>query len=234
MNQTLHLVEHLNRLLARLPTQTLEKLSLQDVDLPAGKHLVTPEELSAWVYFPHAGTMISLTRSTAEGANVEVGIVGWEGLVPVHAVLASVPLSSDAAVQISGLASRAPLREVQQCIEEHRAFREALLRYSAVLFDQVSQNAVCNGLHRVEQRLARWLLMVRDRIRHDTLELKHEFIAQMLGVRRPGVSTIIHEFANQGLVETSRGSVTIRDVEGLERRACECYEVFNRSLSQLD
>ncbi len=188
--------------------------------------LIEADEPTEWLYFPHRGALISLTRASDSGATVEVGIVGFEGLATMHALLAPQSIGAEGVVQLSGRISRVALQEVRDAINDNAEARELIFAYAGAFLTQVSQHALCNRLHTIEQRLAKWLLGVRDRIDTDEIGLTHDFLSHMLGIRRSGVTVAIGALALDGLIQHSRSSITITDREGLESRACECYGVI--------
>ena len=217
---------HSNSLLDRFPPGTVGKLDLEPVTLRSHDVLAKADERCKWLYFPHRGAVVSLTRGTSAGTTVEVGIIGAEGVVGFQYLLAARPMGSDSVVQVSGDGSRARIEVMQSLFDSNTAVRKLLLDRSMTFLNQVSQHAVCNRVHSIEQRLAKWILAVRDRIESDELDLTHDFLAQMLGIRRPGVTLTIGALTLDGLVTHERGVIRIRDREGLVARACECYELI--------
>jgi CRP-like cAMP-binding protein len=187
--------------------------------------LVKSADKSKWVYFPHRGCVVSLTRTAETGATVEVGIIGSDGMVGIDTLLSMEPARSDAVVQVSGRLSRAKAADVRRVFDENREVRQVLLTASMKFLHQVSQHAVCNRLHSVEQRLAKWLLEVRDKVDSDEIRLTHDFLSHMLGIRRSGVTVAIGALEQNGLITHRRSSLTIVDRAGLEDSACECYAV---------
>jgi CRP-like cAMP-binding protein len=188
------------------------------------------DELPRFAYFPHLGTVVSLTRTTEAGGTVEVGIVGWEGVSAAQALLWPRAMGSDAVVQVPGTMSRVPFATLRAAMNESEPVRELLLNFAGGFLSQVSQHATCNRMHSIEQRLAKWLLTVRDRTATDELELTHEFLSHMLGTRRAGATVAVGALALDGLVDHGRGRLRILDRDGLEERTCECYRVV-RDLS---
>ncbi|HEX8173266.1 MAG TPA: Crp/Fnr family transcriptional regulator [Thermoanaerobaculia bacterium] len=185
------------------------------------------------VFFPHPGAMVSIVRTTENGSTVEAGVIGLEGMFTVQTLL-SAPASSgsDAMVQIEGRFARVEYAGIREQFRVNEPFRDHLLQFAGVFLDQLTQNLVCNRLHQIEQRLAKWLLMVRDRVETDRLSLTHEFLAHMLGVHRPGVSIAVGALELDGVIQHGRNSITIRDREGLVARACECYGALHAKLEQ--
>ena len=219
-----------NRLLSAFPADILRSLEATDRQHVSHDVLITSEEHPEWAYFPHQGTVISLTRTTDNGTTVEVGIVGWEGFVSVQTLLTPSATGSNAVIQVPGATSRVRFDKVRDALNKSVRVRELLLASCGAFLAQVSQHAVCNRLHSVEQRLAKWLLGVRDRIDTDQIKLTHDFLAHMLGVRRSGVTVAIGALALDGSIAQGRSNITIRDREGLEARACECYGVMRDAI----
>ena len=216
-----------NALLEALSATIPGRLAVIEENRENHEVVVESDGPAEWLYFPHRGALISLTRSADSGATVEVGIVGYEGLATMHALLApDSNIGAAGVVQISGAISRVALYEVRNLMNDDEAARELIFAYAGAFLTQVSQHALCNRLHTIEQRLAKWLLGVRDRIDTDEVSLTHDFLSHMLGIRRSGVTVAIGALALDGLIRHSRNSVAITDREGLESRACECYSVI--------
>ncbi len=194
-----------------------------------------PNRRMTHIYFP-TSSVISLIYTMEEGATAEMGLVGNEGVVGIALFMGGETTPNQAVVQVAGGALR---MKAQAMLEEFRRggpFQLALLRYTQALITQISQTAVCNRLHPVEQRLCRWLLMIRDRLPSDEVLMTQEFIAHVLGVRREGVTAAAHHLQKAGLIRYCHGHITILDRKGLEAAACECYRVvkdeFDRLLGQ--
>jgi CRP-like cAMP-binding protein len=184
------------------------------------------------VFFPTSG-MISIVAMLRDGASVEVGIAGREGMLGVQAVLGDDISLNEAMVQIPGSALRMPADVLRREAQASPELRAVLLRYVQAVLNSATQSAACNRAHLLEQRLARWLLTARDRAGTDRLPLTHEFIAMMLGVRRAGVTVAAQSLQTAGLIQYVHGRITIADREGLEVAACECYEVTRREYARL-
>jgi hypothetical protein len=188
---------HANLLLKTLSPEALKHAQAVDETHPVRTVLIEEDETPKHAYFPHWGAAASVVRATTAGQMVEAGVVGGEGLVHVQGILTtSGPTSS---------------RGVRELFDEHPAFREAVLGYTSVFLDQVTQNLVCNRLHAIEQRLAKWLLVMQDRTRTDELHLTQEFLSYMLGVHRPGVSIAVTALEADGLIAHRRSRVKVRD-----------------------
>jgi len=177
--------------------------------------------------------MVSLVRPMSDGTMAEVGIVGRDGFVGLAAVLGGGTGGIQEMVQIAGPALAIPtaalLREIDRC----PVFAARLLRYGEALLIQISQTAACNGRHTIQERLARWLLMARDRIDDDDVPLSHELLSMMLGARRAGITVALGIFKTAGLIANTQGKIRILDHEGLEAAACECYRVVREEVERL-
>jgi CRP-like cAMP-binding protein len=223
-----------NQLLAGLPADTVRDLQLEKAEYRLGDILYGSDDTPDHVFFPESGAVISIVRATEEGTMVESGVIGDEGLISVHTVITDPqPTGSEAVVQIPGRIARAAIGRVRERFRDDAVFRDAILAFTSAFLNQVTQNLVCNRLHEIEQRLAKWLLTVRDRTRRDELSLTQEFLSHMLGVHRPGVSIAIGALAADDLVAQGRNRILIRDVEGLKKRSCECYGILHETLQQL-
>jgi CRP-like cAMP-binding protein len=216
-----------NRLLAALTHEEFEGLAprLETVALDLGQTLFRPEEQIQYVYFP-TDTVVSLLTELEDGMGMEVGLVGREGIVGISAFLGGSE-TKVATVQAAGAAVRMRAGELREEFRRGATLQIALLRYAHALMTQISQSVVCNARHYVEGRLARWLLMFGDRVGRDEFTLTHEFVANMLGVRRAGVSEIAGKLQDRGLIRYQRGHFTILDRKGLEEFTCECYPKVN-------
>jgi CRP-like cAMP-binding protein len=214
-----------NALLERFPAEVRQRLDITHERHERHAVIFEADELPRWAHFPHHGMVISLTRSTEAGATVEVGVIGWEGFAAVQSLLLPKASGSDAVVQISGDASRVSLDALRAAVNDSAPVRELVLAFAGGFLGQVSQHATCNRAHTIEQRLAKWLLTVRDRIDTDEVELTHDFLAHMVGTRRSGATIAVGALALDGSIEQNRGRIKILDREGLEMRACECYRV---------
>ena len=221
-----------NWLLAALPELELERLRphLRSTSLPVGQILHESGECIERVYFPDSG-MVSLVLTSGDGTNVEVGIVGREGMVGTAALLQSNQTISQAIVQIAGCGWRLPAEVLRAEFKRGGLLQDQMLRYAQTLLMQTSQTALCNRLHTVEERLARWLLMAHDCVQSDTIGLTQEFIADMLGTRRTGVTIAAGVLRQEGLIDYTRGYIKITDHEGLKSAACECYPILHKQFA---
>lgn len=217
-----------NAILAALPAGDFAILrgSLERTNLVSGDILQRASEPAKSIYFVEAG-IISLLAPLEQGGRIEVGHVGREGAAGVHAALGANTLTSEIMAQSDGVAFRVESTTLRVLMEQSQPLRRALNGFANALHTQVSQTAACNGVHEVVQRLSRWLLMVHDRTDGDTLNLTHELISLMLGVTRPGVTIAAGTLQKAGLIQYTRGRLTIMDRAGLERMACECYKIVH-------
>jgi CRP-like cAMP-binding protein len=180
----------------------------------------------AHVYFPLSG-MASLVITMRDGSTVEMATIGREGMVGVPMMSRSrATAAADAIVQVAGEVLRMRITAFHSLLEETRRLPVLVARFSEALFQLVAQSAACNRLHPTDQRLSRWLLMTQDRLESVELPLTHEFLGQMLGVRRQSVSEAAEELQGRGLIHYHRGHMSVLDRPGLEAITCECYEVM--------
>jgi CRP-like cAMP-binding protein len=223
-----------NRLLQALPPADRALLNphLKDLRLEQGAVLQEQGEPVEQVYFPH-DVLISLLAVMRQGDAIDTAIIGREGAVGSLAGLGPRRSHCRAVVQIAGTASRIAASRFRKAAEESEAIREIIVRYGEMLLIQVQQTAACNALHDVEERLSRWLLQARDRVNGNIIRLTHEFLSQMLGVRRPTVTVVAHTLQKDGLIRYRRGHIEIIDRPGLEARACECYAAIRTSIDKV-
>lgn len=215
-----------NRLLAALPRRDYQRLAryLEPVSLSFGEVLYEAGDRIAHVYFPTRG-VISLLTMVGLGRGAEVGLVGNEGVVGGSAALGINVSHLRAVVQGEGTAVRIPSSRLRKELSAQGSWYRELFRFTHLLMGQVAQTAVCNRFHKVEPRLARWLLTTRDRVHSNHIHLTHQFLSLMLGVRRVGVTTAAASLQERGLITYSRGNIELLDPKGLEAAACECYGV---------
>ena len=218
-----------NRLLAALPKNSYRLIYplLERVPLIYNESIYEVGSVIRYAYFPESG-IISLLSSVAEGSTIEVGIVGDEGVTGSTVFLGVETSSTSAVVQGSGFAMRMKTSDFRKYATEDSAFRSIMLRYIHSLFTQISQSAACNQFHSIDERLARWLLMTRDRMRSNEFRITQNFLSNMLGVRREGVNKAAGLLQGRGLISYLRGNLKVRNRRGLERAACACYEIIKR------
>ena len=214
-----------NRLLAALPAADYTRIlpSLKVVPLKLKDILHKPGEPIRDVYFPGGG-FCSMLTVLEDGGMVEIATIGREGIVGVSAVLDGTPVTSAAMVQgATDTCYRMKVEAFRREVDRHGALHELMTHYAQALFGFVAQSTACNAVHSVEQRLARWLLMARDRMASEDFPLTQEFVSMMLGTARPTVSVVAAALQKAGLIKYRHGHVTILDREGLEAASCECY-----------
>lgn len=223
-----------NQLLAALSREEYERLLpyLETVYLPLKQTLYEINEPIQYVYFPQTG-IISLVAVMDNGDAVEIGTVGNEGMVGIPVLLETDQIPSRAFSQIPGLAARIRTDAFKREVQPGSPLYILLQRYTQILFNQVAQSAACNRLHSIEKRFCRWLLMTHDRAGSDEFLLTQEFLAQMLGVRRAGVSEVASQFQEFGFIRYHRGNMTILNRDGLEANACECYTKIKQEFDRL-
>jgi CRP-like cAMP-binding protein len=220
-----------NGLLAALPPHDLSLLTphFKEVALVQGAVLQEQGERVEYLYFPYEG-IVSLLAIMQQGDAIETASIGREGAVGIMAGLGTRRSLCRAVVQVAGHALRIAAPRFRKIVEESSAVRDAAIRFGESLLIQVQQTAACNALHDVEARLSRFLLQSADRLENDTVRLTHEFLSQMLGVRRPTVTVVAHMLQQAGLIRYHRGHIEILDRKGLQERACECYPVIRREI----
>ena len=221
-----------NRLLAALPVDVYQRLqpALELLTLAHLQPLYQVGHPIPYVYFP-AQALISLVFQFKDGATMDVGMVGQEGMSGLPVLLGGTSCSHHAVVQIAGNAWRLPAERLMTEFNRREVLHGLLLRYTRAMLTQTAQNGVCNRFHTTEVRLARWLLLVSDGLGADTFRLTHEFIGKMLGVRRAGVTVAAGILSQAGLLRYHRGHITITDRAGLENFACECYGVVRDAIA---
>lgn len=228
-----------NRLLAALPDEEYERLlpNLEQVPMPLGQVLYESGEQMRHVYFP-LDAIVSMLYVMEDGASAEIAVVGNEGVVGVSLFMGGETTPSRAVVQSAGHAYRLKGQLLKDIF--HRAggrrvgvFHNLLLRYTQALLTQMSQTAVCNRHHSLDQQFCRWLLLSLDRLPTNELVMTQELIANMLGVRRESVTEAAGNVQRAGLIEYHRGRIIVLDRAGLEERVCECYAVVKKEFDRL-
>jgi len=215
-----------NHLLAALPKEEFVRLEphLEFVSLPLGKAIYEAGDKMTHIYFPTTA-IISMLYIMENGGTAEIGIAGNNGLIGSALFMGSESTSSRAVVQSTGDAIRIKAKPLQTEFDRGGLFQKLLLRYTQSLMTQISQTAVCNRLHKVDQQLCRWLLINHDQLETNTLVMTQILIANMLGVRREGVTIAAKKLQAKGLIKYVRGTITMLNRKGLEEAACECYQI---------
>ena len=223
-----------NRLIAALPTDARSRLipHLELVGLPLGKVLYESGDTEHYVYFP-TDSIVSLLYVMSNGASAEISVVGNEGIVGVAVFMGGESTPSRAIVQSAGSAFRLPGQRLKDEFSRHGEFLALMLRYTQSLITQMAQTAVCNRHHSIDQQLCRWLLLSLDRLSGDELTMTQELIANMLGVRREGVTEAAGKLHKLGVIEYKRGHIRVLDRPKLESLSCECYAVVRRECDRL-
>jgi CRP-like cAMP-binding protein len=223
-----------NHLLAALPPDAYERLRphLEPISFSLGEVVYESGGHMRYVYFPTT-SHISLLYTMIDGSTAEMGLVGQEGVVGIALFMGGETTPNRAMVQGGGAAYRMKASAMLDEFKRGGEFQHLLLRYTQALITQISQTAVCNRLHSVEQRLCRWLLMTHDLAQTDELEMTHEFISNMLGVRREGVTVAAQRLQEKGMISYVRGHIQILDREQLLTHVCECYQVVKAEHARL-
>jgi CRP-like cAMP-binding protein len=197
-----------------------------------GQVLIDTKQIVDRIYFPNGG-LVSQIVNESSGAQVEVGVVGREGIVGVMSLLDKQPSLTRSLVQVPHTCNWLPAEILRREFALDTTLQQALMQHMAILTTQSAQSALCNRLHTVEERLCRWLLIIRDRIESNEIEITHEFIGHMLGTRRSSVSIALGTLQRAGFVEIGRGRITLRDDEGIGSCACDCYPLLRERFAQL-
>jgi CRP-like cAMP-binding protein len=223
-----------NLILAALPSADYQRLlpQLEFVDMELGHSVYESGGSLKHVYFPVAG-IVSLLYVTEGGSSAELAVVGCEGMIGVSLFMGGETTPNRGVVQSACKAYRLPADALKGHFAEGGALQLTLLKFTQALITQISQTAVCNLDHSVDQQLCRWLLLSLDRLPENKLQMTQELIANMLGVRRQGVTESAGKLEREGLINYRRGLITVLDRPGLEKRACECYAVVKRETKRL-
>lgn len=223
-----------NHLLAVMSEGTRERIlpKLTLVDLPLGQVIYESGQSIKDVYFP-IDCIVSLLYVTLSGESAEISVVGKEGMVGVQVIMGGESTPNRSVVQSSGRAYRMPIADLHKEFNEHSEVRTITLRFTQMLITQMSQTAVCNRHHSIDQQLCRWLLLSLDRLPDNHLTMTQELIANMLGVRREGVTEAAGKLLKMGVIHYQRGKITVLDRSALERLSCECYAVVKSESDRL-
>ncbi|WP_395057536.1 Crp/Fnr family transcriptional regulator [Polaromonas sp.] len=222
-----------NQLLAALPDAEWQRWlpQLEWVDMPLGQVLYESGSTLSHVYFPTT-SIVSLLYVLENGSSAEIAVVGNEGLVGISLFMGGESTPSRAVVQSAGKGLRLSAQVIKDEFK-HASVLHLLLRYTQALITQMSQTAVCNRHHTLDQQLCRWLLLSLDRLQGSELVMTQELISNMLGVRREGVTEAALQLQASKLIRYSRGRITVLDRPGLEKRTCECYDVVKKEYDRL-
>ncbi|QAY86144.1 Crp/Fnr family transcriptional regulator [Pseudomonas arsenicoxydans] len=223
-----------NHLLAVLPTEVRHRLfpQLERVLFPLGKVLYEPGDVLRYVYFP-TDSIVSLLYVMENGAAADISVVGNEGLIGVALFMGGESTSSRAVVQSAGYAFRLRGQLLKDEFNRHGEMLHLMLRYTQALITQMAQTAVCNRHHSIDQQLCRWLLLSLDRLPSNQLVMTQELIANMLGVRREGITEAARKLQKLGVIEYCRGLITVLNRPLLEELSCECYAVVKHETDRL-
>ena len=223
-----------NRLLAALPRAEYLRLlpHLEPVSLALGQSLYAAHTSIPYVWFIERG-VVSVFRVTQEGRLIEIAMIGHEGMVGLPVFLGTGGMLGQALVQIPSAGLRMPAPIFRREVRAGTPLHDLLHRYTQTLINQMAQGMVCNRVHSIAQRCARWLLLTHDRVDSDQFPLTQQFLAHMLGVRRASVGTVTSKLQKAGLIRYSRGVITVLDRPGLEAAACECYQIIEAEYGRL-
>jgi CRP-like cAMP-binding protein len=223
-----------NRLLLALPASHLKQLmpELEQIRCERGQVLMDADSALDYVFFPDSG-VVSVVAVYADGGVIEMATIGREGCTDVQAVFSAKNSSVRLLVQIPGDATRMSRAAFTRAMRSTPAFRNLMYAYVQAFLEQVMVSVACNGAHSVKQRLARWLLMMRDRADDDTLRITQDLLAEMLGVQRPTITNAARELERAGSIERGRREVTILDRQGLAEASCECYQLVRARIAVL-
>jgi CRP-like cAMP-binding protein len=223
-----------NHLLASLPQDVWERWrpQLEAIDLPLGKVLYESGSAQKFVYFP-TSAIVSMLYVLESGSSAEIAVVGMEGMVGISIFMGGGSTPSRAVVQSAGQGFRLSAHVMKEEFHQSGPVMHLMLRYTQALITQMTQTAVCNRHHTLDQQLCRWLLLSLDRLPGSELLMTQELIANMLGVRREGVTESALKLQRAGLISYARGHISVLDRPGLERRTCECYGVVKKEYDRL-
>ncbi|NEZ03958.1 Crp/Fnr family transcriptional regulator [Wenzhouxiangella sp. XN201] len=223
-----------NHLLTLFPQRTKDRIFplLRAIELPAGSEIYAAGQVEEYVYFP-ADCIISLLYVIYDGHSTEISVVGRDGILGVAALMGGESTNSQAVVQVAGTAYRMNAADLKREFRNDAILRMLMLRYTQALITQMGQTAACNRHHRVDQQLARWLLLCLDRLPTNELTMTQEQISNMLGVRREGVTESARKLASLGVIKYQRRRITVLDRWKLEQLSCECYGVVKKETDRL-
>ncbi|HYP50662.1 MAG TPA: Crp/Fnr family transcriptional regulator [Pyrinomonadaceae bacterium] len=223
-----------NYLLAAIPAAEFARVEskLEPMSLKLGEVIYESGDKMDYVYFPTTA-IVSMLYVMENGATAEIGVIGNDGIVGASLFMGGDSTTSRAIIQSAGNGYRMKAKDLKSEFALGGAFQTMMLRYTQALMTQISQTAVCNRLHTVDQQLCRWLLLSHDRLSSDVLVMTHDLISNMLGVRREGITLAAQKLAKRKLIKNVRGTITVIDRSGLEEAVCECYAVVNAEYNRL-
>lgn len=223
-----------NHLLAALPEDDFARLlqKLEPISFKLGDVLYESGDRLESAYFPTTA-IVSLLYIMENGATAEIGIVGNDGVLGISLFMGGETTTNRAIIQSAGDTLKITAKDLKVEFALGGVFQNLMLRYTQALMTQISQTAVCNRLHPIEQQLCRWLLLSHDRLNSDKLIMTHDLISNMLGVRREGVTLAAQKLAERKLIKNTRGTIMLIDRQGLEEAVCECYKVVNDEYNRL-
>jgi CRP-like cAMP-binding protein len=221
-----------NRLLLALPSRVLKRVmpELEYIRCQSDQVLMDADSSLDYVFFPHVG-VVSVVAVYADGNAIEMATIGREGCSGVQALLGARISSVRLLVQIPGSAAKMSRAAFMRAVESIPSFRTLMYSYVQAFLEQVLVSVACNGAHSLRERLARWLLMMRDRSDEDTLPITQNILAEMLGAQRPSITNAARELERAGLIERGHRQVTILDREGLTKASCECYQLVRERVA---
>ena len=221
-----------NRILLALPARDLKRLApdLERVPCPREQVLMDADSALDYVFFPDSG-VVSVLAVYADGKAIEMATIGREGCTGVQAILGAKVSSARYLVQIPGSAAKISQAAFTQAIRSIPAFKNLANAYVQAFLEQVMVSVACNGAHSLKERIARWLLMMRDRSDEDDLMISQNLLAEMLGVQRPSITNVARDLEDAGLIERGRERITIRDRQGLIKASCECYQLVRERIA---
>lgn len=216
-----------NEILIKTDSQSIKRLSLRPVSLDVNFLIYEPNKEIDTVFFPESG-VLSVVSDMATGSTIEIGTIGREGVSGSELLLKVVSSPFRCFVQVAGHGNYASAEAFREVAAADAEFQRHVFSYENAFRIQTMQGMACNGLHSIEQRCCRWLLMTRDRVDSDDLRLSHEFLALMLGVRRASISDVLSPLQEAGLLRSVRGTITLINRSALEARVCECYWLMTK------
>jgi CRP-like cAMP-binding protein len=221
-----------NEVLLALPLAVLSRLETRIQRVKRHDVLFEMTSDPVTLYFPHRGTVLSLVRTTESGSQVEVALIGPEGFISVESLIRPGTIDSSAIVQSEGDVTCVSVMRLRAEFASDARTRTVFLIYLSLYLEHLTQNVVCNRVHSIEQRLSKWLLVLRDRAAGDRIHVSHDLLSKMLGIQRSGVTLAIGNLSVDGITEHGRESIRVIDANALAGRACECFELMQKKLDR--